>query len=252
MQHIVVSFHSPDRPIDGRQVTARGLHGLLFHVLQQFDREAANELHTHPAPKPFSMVPYYTENGHLAGLRYAAVTEAAAALLAESWLNIYHKQQLLKLGRYQTFYVRHVECLPGYDFISLANLEPISEMLLNFLSPTAFKQGKGSLPLPLPGNVFRGPWYVWNTFAQDILSIPESWLQWCEQDVFITEHQIETAVIALNRDNQFTGFVGRVKYEAYRGSEEQLRIWQALGTLAAFCGVGHKTTMGMGAVEKAL
>ena len=25
--------------------------------------------------------------------------------------------------------------------------------------------------------------------------------------------------------------------------------WQALADLAAFCGVGHKTTMGMGAVE---
>lgn len=37
---------------------------------------------------------------------------------------------------------------------------------------------------------------------------------------------------------------------AHQGSELQLRAWQALGMLAEFCGVGHKTTMGMGAVSR--
>jgi CRISPR-associated endoribonuclease Cas6 len=83
-----------------------------------------------------------------------------------------------------------------------------------------------------------------------VLSIPADWLEWCERDVFVVEHHIQTAVVSITRSESFVGFTGQVSFRAYQGQEQYLRVWQALGTLAAVCGVGHKTTMGMGAVER--
>ena len=54
----------------------------------------------------------------------------------------------------------------------------------------------------------------------------------------------------IDKDDRFTGFVGDVLFEARHCSDEQLRVFQALGQLAPYSGVGRKTTMGMGAVER--
>lgn len=83
-----------------------------------------------------------------------------------------------------------------------------------------------------------------------MMTLPTGWLDWCTQNVFVTQHHIETATVSIDKNDRFTGFVGEVWFEAYRGEELALRAWQALTDLAVFCGVGHKTTMGMGVVER--
>ncbi|MCA9962968.1 MAG: CRISPR system precrRNA processing endoribonuclease RAMP protein Cas6 [Anaerolineales bacterium] len=255
MYYIGIRLKANGTPIDASVVTGRGLHGLLFDLLQRIDQDGATWLHKHPSPKPFSMAPYYVENdgkGELVGLRYAVLEERAARLIYEAWAEAWQRQRLLRLGRYQTFYVADVQWIPGPTFTELANLTPSREMTLEFLSPTAFKQGPGSLPLPLPVNVFRWPERVWHSYAPSVLAtaVPRDWLDWCADNVFVIDHHIQTAVTAINQTERFTGFVGHVTFQAYRGAPLYLRAWQALGTLAAFCGVGHKTTMGMGAVTR--
>ncbi|KAA3664953.1 MAG: CRISPR system precrRNA processing endoribonuclease RAMP protein Cas6 [Chloroflexi bacterium] len=251
MNYITVSFHPQNGRIAGQHITMRGLHGLLFNVLKQVNEETAAWLHKHPSPKPFSMVPYYTNDGHLAGLRYALITDAALDIMLRAWQFATHQRTPLHLGR-QSFTINNVECIEGPDFLTLANLTPHHQMQLEFVSPTAFRQGPGHLPLPLPGNVFRWPFNVWQRYAPERLRIHESWLDWCAKNVFVTAHRIETAVITINlrngRSDDFIGFVGPVTFHAQSKDDEALRIWQALGKLAAFSGVGHKTTMGMGAV----
>ena len=253
MVYIAVRFEPTKDPIDAEHVTMRGLHGLLYYVLDQSDPAGGSWLHKHPTPKPYSMAPYFVQEGQggrLVGLRYAVLTEQAASLLYTAWQQMYHTQQILRLGRYQTFRVQHVEWIQGGLFTDIVQLPAENEMVLNFVSPTAFKQGPGSLPLPLPKNVFQWPMRVWKCYAPMVMSIPEDWLTWCERDVFVVGHQIETAVVSITRRESFIGFAGRVAFQAYKGSEQYLRVWQALGSLSAFCGVGHKTAMGMGAVER--
>ncbi len=253
MVYIAVRFQPTKNFINAEHVTMRGLHGLLFHVLEHADPAEAAWLHKHPAPKPYSMAPYFVQEGQggkLVGIRYAVLNDRAATLLHKAWQQMYHMQTQLRLGKYQTFQVSHVEWIQGGNFTDIARLPPGQEIVLEFLSPTAFKQGPGSLPLPLPKNVFQWPLRVWQCYAPMVLSIPADWLTWCERDVFVVAHHIETAVVSITRSESFIGFTGRVSFQAYKGDERYLRVWQALGTLAAFCGVGHKTTMGMGAVER--
>ncbi|MCI0396946.1 MAG: CRISPR system precrRNA processing endoribonuclease RAMP protein Cas6 [Chloroflexi bacterium] len=249
MNHITLTFAPLAGRLDGRFVTARGLHGLVFNVLRKCDVNEATWLHSHPSPKPFSLVVFYTEEGDLAGLRLGAVNKRATRLLKDSWDQVWHARYPLRLGQ-QEFLVRGVTSTPGPTFGTLASTKPASEMALQFLSPTAFKQGPGSLPLPLPVNVFSWPVRVWQAFAPTELALPEDWLAWCERNVFVTGHRIETVSVAISQGESFTGFVGEVQFEAKDDSELYLSVWQALGELAAFCGVGQKTTMGMGAVEK--
>jgi CRISPR-associated endoribonuclease Cas6 len=249
MHHLLLTLTPTEKPINGRFITTRGLHGLLFNSLKQHNPAETDWLHTHDSPKPFSMVPLYNPAGHLAGLRYATLTPRTTDLFLTAWQTIAQSRQVLQLGRYQTFQITAVETIPGPTFQELSLLPPSQYTRLHFLSPTAFKQGPGSLPLPLPINVFQGPFRVWQAFAP--FPLPDDWLEWCAQELFVVEHRIETAVTAITQQEQFTGFVGTVTFRAYAGNEEQLRIWQALGALATYCGIGHKTTMGMGAVDLA-
>lgn len=249
MYHVIAGFKGQRGSLDGRQVTARGLHGCLFSVLQAFDMHSANWLHGHDSPKPYSIAPIYAPEGHLLGLRMAALTERTAELLVRGWQLALETGRALRLGP-QVFTVRGVEWAEGPDFALLAQSQPQHRMVLRFLSPTVFKQGRGTLPLPLPHNVFAWPLRVWLTYAPAVLQVPDDWLEWCGWNVYVTQHRIETADVALDKRRPFTGFVGDVMFDCLDSAELYMRIWDALGSLAAFSGVGYKTTMGMGAVER--
>ena len=247
MDYVAVGF---DPPLDGQQVFARGHYGLLFEVLKQDNPSTATWLHTHESPKPFSTLTYYTNDGYLAGIRYALLTDEAASIMYSAWRKVENSQQTLKLGL-QKFKVAQVEIASGPNFQEMSESAPVGEVRLQFLSPTAFKQGKTHLTLPLPRNIFYRPLTIWQHYAPIPLRLrmADSWLDWCAQNIYVSEHQIETATIAITYHESFTGFVGTATFAVYHGNDEQRRILQALAKIAAFSGIGHKTTMGMGAVH---
>jgi CRISPR-associated endoribonuclease Cas6 len=250
MIQIGVGFQPTNAPLHGNQISAQGLHGVLFHVLQQADARGATWLHKHPAPKPYTLTPYYdTEAEALAGIRLTAVSDSAAQILSAAWQTARREQWPLRIGPLP-FTVRDVVVIPGETFETLIAAPPEPRVGLRFLSPTAFRQGPGHLPLPLPRNVFGGPWRVWNRYAPTTLSLPTDWLDWCDAVVFVVSHAIQTAAVAISPHKpSFVGFVGDVYFEARSDALLYLSTLQALAQLAPYCGVGHKTTMGMGAVE---
>ena len=250
MEHIMLTFEASHGRLHGRHITARDLHGMLFNLLNAINYNEANWLHHHPSPKPFSLVPLYTEKGILTGMRLAAITKRVGHLMKQAWQAARNTQTPLSLGR-QKLTVSETAVIPGPKFATLANRHGNMQLGLRFLSPTTFRQGPGSLPLPLPMNVFRWPLKVWQTYSS--LPLPEDWLSWCERDVFVVEHQIQTATVAISKRARFTGFVGEVWFCAktrHSQAAHYLSIWQGLTDLATFCGIGYKTTMGMGAVER--
>lgn len=250
MHQIGIGFQPTDSPLVGDHITARGLHGVLYHVLKQTDPQTATWLHKHTAPKPYTMVPYYdTDRSVLAGIRLTSITDRAAGVLIHAWRRAYHEQWPLQLGRIP-FIVRDLEAIPGDSFTRhiSAPAEPV--VGLRFLAPTAFKQGPGHLPLPLPRNVFSWPWRVWHAFASSTLRLPPDWLDWCDANVFVIQHTIRTATVTISHTQPpFVGFVGEVWFEAKADELLYLSTLQALARVTPYSGVGHKTTMGMGAVE---
>lgn len=249
MHTITYTFTPLRDPFNGRSVHARGLHGFLFNVTGQADRIESDWLHKHPAPRPFTFVPLYNDVGHLAGLRLSTLTDRATTLFQRTGEWFARERRPCQIGG-QEFLIADVQTVPGPGWPQLALSQPGRQVGLRFLSPTAFKQGPRHLPLPLPVNVFGGPLRVWEAFAPPIMRLPDGWLDWCARDVFVTRHSIETVTVPIDQREQFTGFVGEVWFVAHQGEEIELRAWQALTDLATYCGVGHKTTMGMGAVNR--
>lgn len=248
MHCITLSF-TPTNRIKKRQVTALGLHGLLFNVLRQANPSEADWLHGYSAPKPFSLAALYTSQDFLVGIRLTAMTERVASFFLQVWQAVCDVGYPLRFGS-QTLKVNTIVYETAPDFYILAMSLPVSKMKLQFLSPTSFKQGPGSLLLPLPRNVFARPLQTWQTFAPANLRLPDDWLVWCEREVFVIAHRIQTVQMAINKREKFEGFVGEVEFEALTDTKSFLQTWQALGELAVYSGVGHKTTMGMGVVEK--
>lgn len=222
------------------------LHGWLFQtVLPAYSQDEANWLHEHSAPKPFALAPIFAEAGELTGLRVVTWAERAAAALTAAWPQT---NTIFQLGP-QSFTLSQIKQAEPVDFVTLLEkARPRSRMRLQFKTPTAFRQGPLRLHLPVPGNVFERPFQVWNTFAPASLHAPASWPAWCAENVMASQHHIQTQVLPLNQKAIFVGFTGFVEFEAKERDEASLRIWQALGRLASYCGVGYKTTMGMGSV----
>jgi CRISPR-associated endoribonuclease Cas6 len=249
LQHVTYLFSPIDQPLNGRFIHAKGLHGFLFNITGQTDREESDWLHQHPTPRPFTLVPLYSVEGHLVGMRISALTEQAASLFQRTGDWFTKTRRRCHLGG-QEFIISETRCTPGPNWQQLALTEPGNQVGLRFISPTSFRQGPGHLPLPLPGNVFQSPIRIWEAFGPPMMMLPPGWIDWCNRDIFVMQHNIETVQVNIDQKEQFIGFVGEVWFEAYRGSEMNLRAWQALADLSTFCGIGHKTTMGMGAVER--
>lgn len=247
MHHLTLTFRGLNHRLRGHAITAKGLHGMVFAALAAADPRETDWLHDHPTPKPYSLSPLYDGEGVLAGLRLGVMSGRAADLFARAWCWHRDERHPLRLG-VQEFAVIGVVETPGPGWDRLAQARPARRLGLRFLSPTSFRQGPSDLPLPLPGNVFGWPWRVWG--VNSTASLPDGWLDWCRESVFVVEHRIETVTVPIDKADHFTGFVGDVLFEARAGTEEQLRVFQALGQLAPYCGVGRKTTMGMGAVER--
>lgn len=245
---ILKSFEDHDKP-DYSRILGSQLHGLLFDtILPLVNAAETTWLHDHTSPKPFALSPIIEPDKRLSGLRYTTFTSRAAQLMAAAWQETLAENVTLQLGD-QPFQIGEIIETPPVEFMSLMTSSARS-LKLRFLTATAFKQGRSSmvLTLPLPVNVFKRPLDMWQTYAPVALKSPTDWLDWCQDKVYVSYHNIRTVNIPVNRHGRFTGFVGSVTFGAPKGDETQLRVWQALGRLAAYCGVGAKTAMGMGSV----
>jgi CRISPR-associated endoribonuclease Cas6 len=250
IQQTTVTFQpeAGDKPLDKRHITGSGLHGLLFRTIFPARSPAeADWLHGHNAPKPLALMPLFGPEQTLTGLQLSTLSNRAADLVVGAWQQAAARPEPLALGQ-QMFRVAQVAVAETVAFTDLLEGPGGRQMSLRFVTPTAFRQGPGSLPLPLPRNVFDRPWQVWQRYAPAALQLPPDWLDWCEKNVFVRRHRIQTATMRIRGREQFTGFVGQVAFEALDDNDTYLRLWQALGRLACCCGTGHKTTMGMGAV----
>lgn len=244
--------------LDRRDVTPAGMHGVLYTVLRRHDLLLADRLHEHNTPKPYTLAPahYDKRNRDMAGLLINTLTDDAAEFITSAWQRAWQDQTELRFGRIPAT-VADVFVLDSSSFELLSYCEQVKHVGLHFLTPTAFRQGHGELTFPIPRNVFYRPFDVWQTFAPQAYQLPETWPTWCESNVFVTQHDICTKPYLVNRHKRFIGFTGtatfsvRARRDADRQETAQFSsLLHALTHFANFSGVGMKTTMGMGAVER--
>ena len=99
--------------------------------------------------------------------------------------------------------------------------------------------------------------HKWLAFS-DGIELPPQIIRWVENEVRVTELDLETRIALLEKDLEWKGVMGRVEYQAKTDGRDvpagriadYLRAWQALAFLAEFSGTGEKTTMGMGRTRR--
>lgn len=123
--------------------------------------------------------------------------------------------------------------------------EPIRQFRLQFVTPTAFSQGKTYLPLPLPSLMVRSWLERWNHFAPVYLGGTEL-VGYLEQAITLSRHRLHTVPFRVHT-GRVTGFQGNVTLQLLHPIEPLLaNVTNLLIHYAEFAGTGIKTRLGMG------
>ena len=125
---------------------------------------------------------------------------------------------------------------------ALRESPPCGGVDVTFLSPTGFKSGSVQNILPAPELWFHSLAARWKT------AYGESLIEDTLENTFVADYSLRSAAVVLKDNLVFRGCVGRVRYV---WKNERMAVRKALACLTAFaffCGVGYKTTQGMGQV----
>jgi CRISPR-associated endoribonuclease Cas6 len=245
----VTVFFNSKAKIHSTGLSAFEILGVLFNIIGKYDSNQADWLHNHPHPKPFSVNPIYTDEGILVGMRINSFFDKVNDLLSISLKSAQEQKELFFLKDAE-FSLELQPISTKYDWIDLQSALPKQKVTLRFHSPTCFRKGSAIMPLPIPHNVFDRPFRIWQKFAPRYLNIEPELLAWVDKHVTVTALNIQTAQFILTNKLFIKGFIGDVAFHAKKGPKENLVAFQSLANLSVFSGVGYKTTMGMGIVER--
>lgn len=119
---------------------------------------------------------------------------------------------------------------------------------LDFVSPTAFKSGGITVPVPLPNLVFGSLVERWNQFSPITLS-PEM-RRFGEEMVAISRYHLESQPVDGKQGGLRIGGVGQATYIALGGDRYWLGLLNMLADFTLYSGVGVQTTTGMGQARR--
>jgi len=132
-------------------------------------------------------------------------------------------------------------------------------VMLKFISPTLFRNGDIDIPLPDPVNVYRNLLHSWNAFSPKVFAIEDDWLYFAKNAIVVNridELKTERISLAGGQRGAVTGFTGCVEYSLISKKKlsrlfqdyysQGASIFNTLSAFSFFCGVGARTTIGMG------
>jgi CRISPR-associated endoribonuclease Cas6 len=235
-----------------------GLHAWFLHQVRDSDPHLSAYLHDGQTEKAFTISPlngnFQGNNQNLIAKTEHTYTWTITALSKPvcDWLKTWRDRPPATLALYAgNFAIEQIDItIPATNYNALWSAPPFStpNFSLIFLTPTSFRQQQHHLPLPIPKNIFHSYLRRWNNFAPEAFPQDE-FLEWIEQIIYVTDHQISCTKVAVAKQGYVTGFIGKVEFGIDRQSRQNPdfeRLLQALVQLAPYCSTGHKTTFGLG------
>ena len=222
------------------------LPDLFLDCLAAGDTLLATCLRDAPPPRPYTLSRFYRQDGRwiwrVTLLRDDLLEPLQAGLERLGALPLAETSVPLDLARIEMQQVRYEEILD--------RAAGEKRLCLRFLSPTSFRTGLASYPLPDPLVVFQSWWRRWNSFAP--LKLERVLLDVAAVHLAIARHELHTQVMDLGV-GQVVGFIGSVTLlvmQAHRLGNDVLRRLNALADYAAYCGTGQRTAQGMGQTRR--
>jgi len=277
MLYSMVIYFTPREDLQPRHDLGASLHAFFYNLISFRDGAYAAELHYQEGFRPFTVSPveavrrnYLTASGargataafprgSLCRVRFTLLQARTFLPLAEYFLR--NNQPLTEL---------HLNGIPleilevkvartpeepaaGYsEYRQLWEQSAVSRrIIMEFLSPTTFRQGDVNLPLPVPRLIFAGLAAKWRHFAPDYPLHP-GLDEFIEKHVALAEFNIKSALLDYGRNRKFVGFKGSCSFIVSGGDEDKDLAKQVsmLADYAFYAGVGQKTTMGMGQARR--
>jgi len=130
---------------------------------------------------------------------------------------------------------------------------------MEFVSPTAFRNNRNDIALPIPGHVFRSLAEKWNAFCPESMQLQQIWPDFANDCILVSELTAVSTVrweFAEETRGAATGFTGTVGFTLLSQGKVKKSwqpywegadvVMQSLARFAFYCGVGHHSTIGMG------
>ncbi|MCM1983754.1 CRISPR-associated endoribonuclease Cas6 [Lyngbya confervoides] len=235
---------------------AVGLHAWLLNQVKQDDPALATKMHDNQTEKSFSISRFHS----LTFDRTQSLTISPSHTYEwqingfsspfVQWLSHWVKRQPKRLHLYQqTWQIKAIAiALTATTYSTLWSRRQTQSISLSFLSPTSFRRHGHHIPLPNPPHLLASYLRRWNQFAPRTFD-PAPFLDWVDQHVMISRHELKTTRTTAGKQGLFTGFLGNIELVLDASAQQKpdfVRLFYALCRLAPYCGTGHKTTHGLG------
>lgn len=264
----------PQSPIPPQFLSGRHLHALFFNLVSSVDRQLGEYLHDATADKAFNVSPLQTNRqtkkigredctlqwehktaiptGTPCWWRISLLDDTLFGKLTQLWLNI-NPEHPWHLGPADLF-ITSIQGTPqstqpwanASTYAQLYEEASESDRLIafSFATPTAFRQGQYDTALPTRECVFNSLLNRWNKYSGiEISQIPI-------ESIFPSFVNIRTEILTDSR-SKFIGVVGETSYRVLGDVDAQMiKHVNALADFGLYCGIGRKTTMGMGMVRR--
>ena len=240
-------------------MVSRAIHAYVLGIINDYDAELAQYLHGGNGSQSFS-VSCLRNTKYRTGvlLRIAGLNDELSQPLRDLQPQVVPNLELAGTSFKLTGIIYPEDANQFTGSVSYYELyndgvararEGQAEVGLHFITPTSFRMAGSRLnmPLPWPRLVFQSLANKWNKFSP--IAIDVDWGAF-DCHVSIARHRLRTQMIDFGRYRQ-VGFVGECWYIVDRqAGEHSLQVIHALAEFAGYSGVGAKTTMGMGQVQR--
>ncbi|WP_461829816.1 CRISPR-associated endoribonuclease Cas6 [Aquifex sp.] len=218
------------------------VHALFFKLL---DKETANTLHSGYKEKPFSL--WFKTSENLLTLYISFLQDELARIFIRSYLLGEELLEFMNIKFKKNLNLK-IEAKDIRSYEKIYKDAPLRTVVkLKFITPTTFKKGKYDYPVPEPELIFRSLMRKWNKFAdyKPGIDLREAF----REKIIISSYELRTKKVYFRNLGKAVGFLGDIILEFHEKDETILKWLNALLNFGEFCGVGRKTTMGMGRTE---
>ena len=218
------------------------IYSLILKFINHSDSSLAEQIHEKHGIKPISIWAKYDEHNLLCSV--GALEECVKDALERTLIKFSSEARRVVLAGRGAL-VKYSEDIVSEKFEDMFRFSDAERIVgLKFETPTSFRQKGRQVIFPIPYLVFGSLVKKWNAFSPIRFQFPKE----IADEIMVSRYRLSTKTINFT-NAPIKGFMGDVFYSLHRVSVPTRKLVVALCSFAEFCGVGYKTTMGMGKVK---
>ncbi|TFE67812.1 CRISPR-associated endoribonuclease Cas6 [Methylacidiphilum caldifontis] len=261
---------------NSEEVSGNLLHAAFFNILAEGNEEISRKLHSEEGRKAFTISPlFYKEHMTFNHLFLDKSDSKTNEQRLKAGDQVWFRVTLLDDTVFPAFSLRFLENPNTKIRLGLVELlvkevtvsggkkdrwngfsdykklydtaQPLDEIILQFATPTSFKQGDTIMLFPLPDLIFKGYIEKWNKYSGIVIN--DSLLDKIKESFILSQYFLKTLPFLEGRA-MTPGFIGQCKFKTKNRDKEFLKNVNLLADFSFFAGTGRKTTHGMGMTRR--